>query len=207
MQQLLNRFYRCFFLGWFWLGDRLFFHQQRWQEAALCAHKPVLLLANHISWWDGAWMFLHNAGYWKRRFKVLMLEAELQKRPFLAALGAIGLGKGREQLQCLSQLTALAQDAQNLLLIFPEGAIQSAHQSLTKFETALIRRLDLSEWQVVFVYSAVEYLNQPRPTRFHFVEPCETNDYRGLSTAYSAFKAKCQAQLATEITRSMRQWP
>lgn len=205
MQQLLNRFYRWFFLGWFGLVDRLFFRQQRWQEVPLSASKPVLLLANHISWWDGIWLLLRNQMHWKRKFNVLMLAKELQKRPFLTALGAIGLGKGREQLQCLSQLTALAQDAHNLLLVFPEGAIQSTHQSPTQFETALLRRLDLSEWQVVFVYSAVEYLNQPRPTRFHFVEPSATNDYRDLTKAYAAFKVQSQELLAAEITRSMRQ--
>lgn len=207
MQQLLNRFYRWFFLGWFGLVDRLFFRRQHWQEVTFDAQKPVLLLGNHISWWDGAWMLLRNAGQWKRRFNVLMLEAELQKRPFLAALGAIGLQKGREQLQTLAQLNELTKDPSNLLLIFPEGSIGAAQAPTLHFQKGLLNRLHLPDWQVVFVFSAVEFLNQPRPSRFHYLQTYAAADVAALEAAYQHFKAQCQQQLAGEIAVRLYQKP
>lgn len=205
MQQLLNRFYRWFFLGWFGLVDRLVFRQQHWQALVLDSQKPVLLLGNHISWWDGAWMLLRNAGHWKRRFNVLMLEAELQKRPFLAALGAIGLPKGRQQLQTLAQLQALAKDPANLLLIFPEGSIGAAQAPTLHFQKGLLNRLYLADWQVVFVFSAVEFLNRPRPSRFHYLQPYAGADAATLEAAFQHFKAQCQQQLASDIAARLHQ--
>jgi len=204
MQQLLNRFYRWFFLGWFGLVDRLFFRWQHWQEVPFDAQKPVLLLGNHISWWDGAWMLLRNAGHWKRRFNVLMLESELQKRPFLAALGAIGLQKGREQLQTLTQLQALANDPANLLLIFPEGRIGAAQAGELHFQKGLLNRLHLPDWQVVFVFSAVEFANKPRPSRYHFLKIADLVDAIDLEAAYHDFQRACQQRLVDLIAAELQ---
>jgi len=199
MQQLLNRFYRWFFLGWFGLVDRLFFRRQHWQEVPFDAQKPVLLLSNHISWWDGAWILLRNAGHWQRRFNVLMLEAELQKRPFLAALGAIGLQKGREQLQTLTQLNVLTKDPSNLLLIFPEGRIGAAQAGELHFQKGLLNRLHLPDWQVVFVFSAVEFANKPRPGRYHSLKIADSADALDLEAAYRDFQRQCQQRLVDLI--------
>ncbi len=205
MQQLLNRFYRWFFLGWFGLVDRLLFRRQNWQEVVLEPQKPVLLLGNHISWWDGAWMLLRNAQHWKRRFNVLMLARELQKRPFLAALGAIGLQKGREQLQTLAQLNALAKDPANLLLLFPEGRIGAAQAGELHFQNGLLNRLHLPDWQVVFVFSAVEFANKPRPSRYHFLKKLDAADLSDLEAAYRDFRRACQQQLVDLISAELQQ--
>jgi len=207
MKHLQKQFYRHFFLSWFWLTDRLFFREQQWREVPFTARKPILLLANHISWWDGAWLLLRNESHWKRRFNVLMLAHELRKRSFLTASGAIGLGKGRQQLQALEQLKDLANDASNMLLIFPEGAIQAAQAKETVFQMGLLKRLDFSRWQVVFVFSAVEYINKPRPTRFHFVQPYQTTDPSALPAAYSAFKERCRHELSLKIAILTRSSP
>ena len=53
---------------------------------------PILLIANHSSWWDGFFAYqIFKKFNTNRKFKIVMLESELQKRPFFRLCGAVGL--------------------------------------------------------------------------------------------------------------------
>ena len=41
--------------------------------------QPILLISNHISWWDGFWMIYFNEQRLKRKFHFMMLEEQLRK--------------------------------------------------------------------------------------------------------------------------------
>ena len=41
---------------------------------------PILLLANHVSWWDGFWIMNLDMKVLKRKFHFMMLEEQLQTK-------------------------------------------------------------------------------------------------------------------------------
>jgi 1-acyl-sn-glycerol-3-phosphate acyltransferase len=93
---------------------------------------PLLLVANHVSWWDG--FILRPLQQMVRRggaLHIVMLERELHRRPFLRRLGGIGLEPGSP-----SSLRALLRDLRAerrrdpslSVLFFPQGRIWPSHR-------------------------------------------------------------------------------
>lgn len=59
---------------------------------------PVLLLCNHISWWDGFWANYVNMKIFHRRFWFIMAEEQLEKNRFFNKTGGFPVKKDREAL-------------------------------------------------------------------------------------------------------------
>jgi 1-acyl-sn-glycerol-3-phosphate acyltransferase len=94
---------------------------------------PLLLVANHVSWWDGFILRpLHQEVRRGGALHIVMLEKELQRRPLLRRLGGIGLEPGSP-----SSLRALLRDLgaerrrdpSLSVLFFPQGRIWPSHRS------------------------------------------------------------------------------
>ena len=92
---------------------------------------PLLLVANHVSWWDG---FLLREVHRRLRpdapLHVVMSEAELRRHPIFRWMGAIPLGDsplaGRRLLAALRARTAAHPDA--VIGYFPQGRIWPSHR-------------------------------------------------------------------------------
>ena len=54
---------------------------------------PVLLISNHISWWDGFWAMYINLKVLKRKFHFMMLEEQLRKYWFFNYTGGFSVNK------------------------------------------------------------------------------------------------------------------
>ena len=54
---------------------------------------PVLLISNHISWWDGFWSMYLNVKVLKRKFHFMMLEEQLRKFWFFNYSGGFSVNK------------------------------------------------------------------------------------------------------------------
>jgi 1-acyl-sn-glycerol-3-phosphate acyltransferase len=108
-----------------WIARKQFI-QQRWITTSLDPNASVLLISNHQSWWDGILLFLINKRYWKKKFHVMMLEEELKKRMFLSRLGAFSVHKKSSSVgTSLEYAEKILEDPNNLVLIFPQGRIES----------------------------------------------------------------------------------
>lgn len=104
-------------------------------------HLPLLVVANHTSWWDG---FILRAVQEtlrpKDRLAVIMLAAELKRRPFLKWLGGMGLAPGS-----LASLRALARSLQEerasssalTVVVFPQGRIWPSHRRPLGFQPGI----------------------------------------------------------------------
>ncbi len=99
---------------------------------ALPGVTPILLVANHVSWWDG--FILRPLQQAIRRggaLHTIMLEKELLRRPLLRRLGGVGLEPGSP-----SSLRALLRDLRAersrdpslSVLLFPQGRIWPSHR-------------------------------------------------------------------------------
>ena len=100
--------------------------------AELPRDRPLLLVANHMSWWDGFLMRpLQRALRPEDAFLTVMLEKELRLRPFLRLLGGIGLDPGslasfRALLRFLEK--ERSESSRISVLYFPQGRIWPTHR-------------------------------------------------------------------------------
>ena len=129
---------------------------------------PLLVLANHIGWWDAFLVHRLNRVLFRRRFHVLMLEDDLVTRPFFRRLGAFSWRRGErsEAKKGLDYAAGLLTDASNLVLVFPQGEIRSQYIDHAAFGSA-------ARWiphkagplvRVVFVSMLLDYGMWSRPT-------------------------------------------
>ncbi len=95
-------------------------------------HMPLLLVSNHVSWWDGFLLRpLQVALRPGDELRVVMLEQELVRRPFLRLLGGVGItpGSPASLRSFLRELRARrASDPSLTVLFFPQGRIWPSHR-------------------------------------------------------------------------------
>lgn len=120
--------------------------------------KPLLVISNHFSWWDGFFIYRLNNLVFKKLFHVMMLEEELQKRLFLTGLGVFGVKKGsRDAVRSLQFSKELLQQRENMVLIFPQGKIESHHKHHFRFEKGIQKLVDSgADFNIVFVVSLID---------------------------------------------------
>jgi 1-acyl-sn-glycerol-3-phosphate acyltransferase len=128
---------------------------------------PILLIANHISWWDGFWLAWFNDRYLNRKFHFMMLESQLRKFRFFNFTGGYSVQQqSRSALESLQYTCELLQQPDNLVVMFPLGKIQSMHQQTFHFEKGLewIVQHCVNPIQLVFVCHLVDYGSSPIPS-------------------------------------------
>lgn len=197
MKKVWSACVRWFFAGWFGLTDRLLFTRHHWIGDLPSNHLPVLLISNHLSWWDGIWVWQHNRRFWKRTFAVPVLAKSIRKWQFLTHLGALPLARGRAlHVQC-SAIRQACSAPNDLLLFFPEGRIRRAAPGAHFFQKALLERfLQQSPLQWVMLYQAVVTAESPRAEVFHFLEPISASSVQELEQAYAQFATACERYIA-----------
>jgi len=91
--------------------------------ADLSAPGPILLVANHQSWWDGLALFALNRRLLQRDAFALMSEAGLREFPFFRRLGAYSIDPSRPgDIRASLRYTAgLLNNPRALVCIFPQG--------------------------------------------------------------------------------------
>ncbi len=153
---------------------------------------PILIIANHISWWDGFWMLHLNDQRFKRKFHVVMLEEQLKSRMFLNKAGAFSIRKGtRDIITSLNYASSLMTDRQNLLLFFPQGEIQSLYQRPLHFEKGLLKLLTQLQQpvQIIFAANLINYFSDPRPELAIFLKEFTFDSASDAEEAYNRFYA------------------
>jgi 1-acyl-sn-glycerol-3-phosphate acyltransferase len=164
-----------------WKGFELFFrpfmgrrldgvHVRGVPEASWLPEIPVLLVANHTSWWDG---FLLREVHRQLRpgapFHVVMARRELDRFPFFRWLGAVSLAEtplaARSLARRLERVTA--RDHGVVIAYFPQGRIWPSHRRPLGFRRGgawLASRL--APLAVIPVGIHLETLTRPGPAAF-----------------------------------------
>jgi 1-acyl-sn-glycerol-3-phosphate acyltransferase len=127
---------------------------------------PVLVIANHVSWWDGFWIEFLNRKVFNRNFYFMMLEEQLRKYWFFNYIGGYSVNKKSKSVIETIQYTAeLLTNNKNLVLIFPQGEIQSLYSQTFKFEKGLDRIIKSNENKIhiIFAVNMVDYFSKPKP--------------------------------------------
>ena len=115
-----------------WMHRRLDGIHMRGDEAGgWLPEIPVLLVANHVSWWDG---FLLREVHRRLRpdapLHVVMTESELRRIPIFQWMGAVPLGDSRLAARALLEDLRQRIDARPDAVIgfFPQGRIWPSHR-------------------------------------------------------------------------------
>lgn len=149
---------------------------------ALDPKLPVILVPNHISWWDGFLCFEVQ-----RRLRPgsgiysLMLESELRKFPVLRQVGCFGMqpGNAASVRRAFTEFRDLvAVDPYRTLTFFPQGRISPMRQRPLRF----LRGIELlvrmtGRVQCVPVALHIEPMNAAKPSVFvHAGAPIDSRD-------------------------------
>ena len=189
-----------FFVRFFnWYSRRMMhahFREIRYHNTIQTPQKPVLVIANHFSWWDGFFVVHYNKRFLKKKFHVMMLEDQLKNRSFLNKAGAFSIKKNsRSVIESLKYAGRILSHNNNLLLMFPQGQIQSQHQCQFTFEKGIETILKHSELQpeILFIANLTEYYSHKKPSMDVYFEildePFQTT--KRLEEKYNLFFQKC----------------
>lgn len=113
-------------------------------------NRAMLLVANHVSWWDGFILReLHRMMRPRAPLYTVMAEEQLRRVPYFRRLGVLGINRGEPAsiLRALRELDRHLQDHPGALVVFfPQGRIWPSHRRPLGFERGvelLLRRLPL----------------------------------------------------------------
>jgi 1-acyl-sn-glycerol-3-phosphate acyltransferase len=157
---------------------------------------PVLLITNHNSWWDGLWVEYVNQQIFKRKYHFMMLEDQLRKFWFFNYTGGFSVRKNSKSIiETLDYTRQLLTNKNNLVLMYPQGEIQSMHEPVFKFERGLEHILKKIEnpVQVVFMVSLVDYFSNPKPGLFLYLKEFDGMDFKTetILLKFNRFYADC----------------
>lgn len=137
----------------------------------LPADRPLVMVANHTSWWDGFLLRdVHRTLRPGAPMYTLMAARELEDRPFFRLLGAVAVHEGSAAgtlhlLRCLRRWTTERPDAS--IIVFPQGRIGPSGRRPPGFRRGVefvIRAV--APCRVLPVALHVEALNHAAPTAF-----------------------------------------
>ncbi len=187
------------FFRWYvtWKMKRSF-HEYSIHSDAEDEGKPILLVCNHTSWWDGIWALYLNRQLFGRKFHFMMLEEQLRKNWFFQYTGGFSVRKStRSVVESLAYAAELLSHEKNLVLMFPQGKIQSMHRTEFVFEKGIenILKRVKNEVQLVFEVNLIDYFSEAKPSVFlHATNYTGVYSLGVIQEAYNAFYRQCVKQ-------------
>ncbi len=158
--------------------------------------EPLLVVANHFSWWDGFWAMYLNLKLFRRKFYFMMLEEQLQERMFLNKSGGYSIKKkSRSVIDTLNYTSGLLEDDNNMVLMFPQGDFSSLYDTEIKFERGIehILKKTSRKVQIMFMVNLIEYLSEVKPGLYIYIMEYQGSDFStaALASAYNRFYREC----------------
>lgn len=157
--------------------------------------KPVLLIANHIGWWDGFWAMYLKLIVVKRRFYFMMQEDQLLRFRFFNYTGGFSVNRGsREVVESLKYAASVLKSSSNMLLMYPQGKLQSLYKPSFHFEKGLERIIKGKEGEVhlLMTVNMIDYLAHKKPSLTIYLCEFEGSfNCVSLENAYNLFYADC----------------
>jgi 1-acyl-sn-glycerol-3-phosphate acyltransferase len=157
---------------------------------------PIVLISNHISWWDGFWALHLNQKLLKRRFYFMMLEKQLRKYWYFNYTGGYSIKKkSKSIIETIEYSRNLLADKGNMILIFPQGEIQSMYTQSFSFEKGIGRVLHNLEnsVQLIFLANFIDYFSNPKPSLYSYIQELVSwkSDRDYISAKYNEFYNDC----------------
>jgi len=146
---------------------------------------PLIIYANHSSWWDGLTAFQISRQAGLDSF-IMMEEKQLKKLRLFRKLGAFSVVRenNREALKSINYaIQILEQNPKRTLWIFPQGEISPNDARPLRFYNGLARIIKrLEKCSVISLAMRYEFLGEYKPDIFVKIEKVD------LSAAYLKLK-------------------
>ena len=146
-------------------------------------HRAILLISNHTSWWDGFWQLYLNMMVFKKKFHFMMFEEQLRKHWYFNYTGGFSVKKSaRSAVETIQYSAKLLSHPNNLVLIFPQGKVESIHNHSITFEKGvekILKKTNRKNVQVVFLVNSIDYFINRKPILYHYLK-----EYKGESIAF-----------------------
>lgn len=194
-----------FFQLYSWLKIKINFQQVTISHDFREKGLPILMISNHFSWWDGFWVVYLNLKLLHRKFFFfMMLEEELRKHMFLNKSGGFSVRKGsRSIVESLNYTAELLNDKNNLVLMFPQGRIESMHKQDIIFEKGIefVLKKTGTRPQIIFLVNLVDYFSNQKPRLYMYLKEYSGTDFSTemLQKEFNLFYSEC---LAVNISKS-----
>ncbi|MBS7566210.1 lysophospholipid acyltransferase family protein [Mucilaginibacter sp. Bleaf8] len=172
------------------------FNRFEYNKIDILPGHSILLLCNHFSWWDGFWAGQLAHVYLDRKFYIMMQEDHLQQRMFFNRLGGFSINRqSKEVVQSLQYAADLLNDPENLVTVFPQGALVSNHATEIDIERgiAYIVKKIKGKCQIIYYSALIDYFESLKPSVYLHLTHCGTNydfDYERLRQHINAHHKK-----------------
>lgn len=126
----------------------------------------------------------------------MMLEDQLRKYWFFNYTGGFSVNKkSRSVVETIDYTRELLSDSKNMVLLFPQGEIESMHNQKIVFENGLERILKDKEGkvQIVFLANLVDNFSDRKPGIYFYIEECCETIFTSanIQNQYHAFYCRC----------------
>lgn len=200
---------RIIFAFFSWYISRIIgsdFHKIEHNPVEFDENRSILLLSNHLSWWDGFLIFHINKIYFKKNFHVMITEDNYLKVWFLKYLGCFSVKKNSKSIiETLEYAGRLLDEPRNLVLIFPQGKLYSGHTEEIQFQKGLMNMINISTRRFQYIFSAVfvDYFEHRKPSVTCYLKGWEGAEFTSLQLIKSAYnkhyELSRQTQSATPV--------
>lgn len=168
------------------------FNVMQYNAIDIKPNHSVLLLCNHFSWWDGFWAGWLTMRHMHRDFHILMQEDHLESRKWLRYMGGFSINKHSKQvINSLNYSAGLLGNPNNLVTVFPQGALMSNHSGDIHIERGIghiIKKIE-GNCQIIYYSAFIEYFESLKPSIYFHLLDCGTNhdfDFDQLKAAINA---------------------
>jgi 1-acyl-sn-glycerol-3-phosphate acyltransferase len=156
----------------------------------------VILIANHFSWWDGFWVIRLNHYKIFKKFHFFILKETLEKYKMFNYIGGFSVEKkSKSALESIEYAIELLENPKNLVMIFPQGEIQSQYERNIQFERGIERIIakGKSSTHIVFVVNLIDYFSESKPSLYIYsmVFQSEDKSHKNIERAYNDFHVQC----------------
>ena len=192
-----HHFFLYPFFRWYSkLSIRRNFHEVRMTGGFQDRNLPLLLIANHFSWWDGIFVNFLNMKCFFKRYHFMVHENHISNFWFFKYLGAFSVQKNSISIiDTFTYIRELLQDNSNLVLVFPQGEIRSQHSTELIFEKGIEKIISIidNEIQIVFIVNLIDYFSHPKPTLYSYMKEFISNDagISAIEKSYNGFYKEC----------------
>ena len=135
---------------------------------------PLLIIANHGTWWDGFFVYLLNLRVLHRTLYVMMLEEQLERYSFFSRVGAFGIRQGmpRSVIESLGYSAGVLHAPGTALCLFPQGEMRSPRVRPLGFQRGVEKILAMHGGDVCILPVAMrcEHLGNRRPEAFFLAD-------------------------------------
>ncbi|WP_418991954.1 lysophospholipid acyltransferase family protein [Alistipes sp.] len=179
------------------LLDRAF-REVRIQDLVEDPGLPVLMLANHFSWWDGFIQYRIDRMLFRRKIFAMMLEEQLRQHRILARCGCFSVRRSsRSILTSLDYAADLMRSAENMLLLFPQGKIESIHLATPGFGSGIdyLRERIGCDYAILLNVNLPDYGSERKPTLYCYLRILDgpsAGDGHALRGEWERFYADCK---------------